>query len=1383
MDTKLARRLGVVILAGLFLALSGQSGILTDVWAQQQPEKCKVSFSLEPNRGETQPGGSVRFEIKGTVESGNCSWVYSVKPGKEVPEAVTLSFDPEDRIIVDPNKPGISQASAQVSQHMDEARYRLPIKIVAINTDNDEQVETMIRVFRLTVQEKQQDHPDRRPIIEVSPEAIRFEDVAVNDEKRQELTIRNQGTANLRIRRITIRRAKEVPFSWDAAKEATCRPREAQNGKRPEGPLCVIKPGEEEKIIVRFAPQRQVPFETTLVIESNDPDTPEVLIALEGLTKESGRPAGEPDIDVQPLHIDFGAVGPNAESNRTVTISNKGAGILEIRPLRISKQVARSFTFCGERPAAQRLAARDSLSVELCFRPREDGPFEEELIINSNDPDEPQVRVTLRGQVRRTPAGTGEPDIEVRPTKVEFGSVNVGGRAQETIIVKNIGDAPLEVTRYEFAPPSATAFFFCGIRGPQAVTLGPGEEHELLLCFTPDTTKSYEGSLVIHSSDPDKQRFSVPLSGTGRRAEEPDAEPSDEAGRRSGASSSDRSILQVIWQDIFYPIITMVTGDDSQSPVESTLPPDVTPSVVRADGAGAVIWRGFAQEWDDTNHRLGRLTNFIDQTDCDIDLYLSANAYMVDLSPNFDADYYYCNSTLNYAASSGIGEDTADFDTYYSQIVAKDVTFYTGTETFSLTGTEGATLDRERTVEIPFEAISADVGDRGVAIINGFDINNLTTSPDKLEALQIRIRDVSLNEANRTAEFDIEVKLKADCKSAECGDESSQWPPDILPEWLAEWLELAEAVPGPYDCNYVLGQCNRTDYELSVTYLLIVGGRDAFDFKAMESDPIEYEWKGTSNDSKALNPQDHWIQTTILGEPGYDEAIPAFKGINLYLNQSDGDGGHWMKRWESIVIPRSYDSVSGSADVELRLVFQAWDPDVTFWRTSEKDLSVRKGGSAAAYASLALLQFKTAALNHTSIKDLSYGPVNAASGPTIEEENFGTCELVPCVDLGVYAYPENVRNAEDTFEMTYRVIVDNFGNDPTSDNVKVRLTLEGAGGAAAVQEPLSGSLAPGQSSEIVSFTFDVPKVTRDLLGDVPEGTTTACFSVEDLGNPIWAGSFSGPRSPVEWDFSDNEMCLDINAAYWKPDYTFAYGSPKLQQLENGAFQYQYAIQNVGPVSGPFLAEAETASYLDAGIIKGPEAIPALSVGEKTGLYYSGEVSCRGVARVLSIGIDIDNAIVEGSETNNVGGTGLCEFEFIPELERDLRSIWLRTGTNPYELIPSDVLADLHESPADVNARLDEMFDNMFDNMKTGPILPGPVFNAVIFNSQGDVVRTVTVPSLNVLRAMVNPTEKAIYAQGDSKPSSAERTGGIGTVPTLIAAGALLAITISVLASF
>ena len=124
------------------------------------------------------------------------------------------------------------------------------------------------------------------------------------------------------------------------------------------------------------------------------------------------------------------------------------------------------------------------------------------LRIESSDPDRPEVLVPLVVEV------SGHPDLSIQAEVLDFGQVAVGASGRRSLRLWNRGTADLLLSSMVTNHP---AF----LSGPSPSILAPGSKRSVDITFSPTAADRAEGSLFIHSNDPNRPDLVVALSGEG----------------------------------------------------------------------------------------------------------------------------------------------------------------------------------------------------------------------------------------------------------------------------------------------------------------------------------------------------------------------------------------------------------------------------------------------------------------------------------------------------------------------------------------------------------------------------------------------------------------------------------------------------------------------------------------------------------------------------------------------------------------------------------------------------------------------------------------------------------------------------------------------------
>lgn len=161
-----------------------------------------------------------------------------------------------------------------------------------------------------------------------------------------------------------------------------------------------------------------------LRIRSNDPGRPEAVIPA------ALHVTGAPDASVAPSALDFDTVFVGTERALDLVVSNFGSEPLEVIPAPLAVGPFRAD------PSPFSLPPADSRTIPVRYEPAAAGSDTATLVLATNDPDEPEIRIPLRG------AGLPPPDIVVAPPSYDE-ALRSGETALRTLRIENVGESDL----------------------------------------------------------------------------------------------------------------------------------------------------------------------------------------------------------------------------------------------------------------------------------------------------------------------------------------------------------------------------------------------------------------------------------------------------------------------------------------------------------------------------------------------------------------------------------------------------------------------------------------------------------------------------------------------------------------------------------------------------------------------------------------------------------------------------------------------------------------------------------------------------------------------------------------------------------------------------
>ncbi len=212
----------------------------------------------------------------------------------------------------------------------------------------------------------------------------------------------------------------------------------------------------------------------------------------------------DPEIDVEPRDLEFGEVRLSDTESQNVTVTNDGAGPLDIGSLNLAGDGADQYELATD-PSGETVAPDENTTIEVSFVPDARSNAPATLEIPSDDPESPLVEVSLNG--------TGiAPQFEVlTDDPIRFGSVDptTDETTDETIEIENRGNEPLTIENV--ALRDGDVFTVTDEPG----TIEAGETATVTVRFEPNVGGSFADRLTIATDDPTRERASLRLTGTG----------------------------------------------------------------------------------------------------------------------------------------------------------------------------------------------------------------------------------------------------------------------------------------------------------------------------------------------------------------------------------------------------------------------------------------------------------------------------------------------------------------------------------------------------------------------------------------------------------------------------------------------------------------------------------------------------------------------------------------------------------------------------------------------------------------------------------------------------------------------------------------------------
>ncbi len=353
--------------------------------------------------------------------------------------------------------------------------------------------------------------------VRVEPEQLDFGYIAVNNGKVEQVKIVNATGGEIELSRIAI--TPELPEFQLVSAPDDGYPMEA---------------GSEKTLNVEYYPGEVGESSTTLRIDTDHPDYPELEVALLGCSDPDGCGGGDDDgadddaadddagdddaadcgeIDVTPDPVDFGVVEIGQTGVESVTVHNVGSAILVLDDVTVS---GAEFSHVGISTPAQ-IQAGGTKQFSVKFTPTVTTPATGTLTIASCDAANPQFSVPLQGSGEE-PCPTCEPDIDVSTLNIDYGDITVGP-VSETFTISNTGTDPLTLFGVQGSSSMAGGVVAITLGNPNAV-IPAGSSEYFTAEWTPaggaqclDGLDAGQNYITIQSDDPDEPTVLIELGG------------------------------------------------------------------------------------------------------------------------------------------------------------------------------------------------------------------------------------------------------------------------------------------------------------------------------------------------------------------------------------------------------------------------------------------------------------------------------------------------------------------------------------------------------------------------------------------------------------------------------------------------------------------------------------------------------------------------------------------------------------------------------------------------------------------------------------------------------------------------------------------------------
>lgn len=138
------------------------------------------------------------------------------------------------------------------------------------------------------------------------------------------------------------------------------------------------------------------------------------------------------------------------------------------------------------------------------------GAFRKDIDVETDVAGQSEIQLVMSGNVKETPG----PKISATPRKLETGPIKMGESKELSVVIKNVGELPLNITKV-IGQGSQHVYFDDSKTG--ALTIAPAQSQTLPLIVQPIRKGSFTDRIAILSNakNAPKGGFIIMLSGSG----------------------------------------------------------------------------------------------------------------------------------------------------------------------------------------------------------------------------------------------------------------------------------------------------------------------------------------------------------------------------------------------------------------------------------------------------------------------------------------------------------------------------------------------------------------------------------------------------------------------------------------------------------------------------------------------------------------------------------------------------------------------------------------------------------------------------------------------------------------------------------------------------
>lgn len=316
------------------------------------------------------------------------------------------------------------------------------------------------------------------PNIEVSPLELTFA-TEVYGKQTKTLTIKNRGTLPLTVNALGFDQATGPDFTLPS---------------KPKLPL-VVEPNQTVTLEVLYHPKDTKEDVGLLEIQSNDPDSPTIKVNLKGKAQGCY-------MEAAPTSLHF-----TKPLTQSFSVINQGNKPCIYKVAYFGPNSSTNFGFSSPVPRQQEIGPGQKLTFEVKFEPKGPGKESGEVVVEMDNPNQPEVKVQLTSEIK----STKDCDIVATPQSLDFGLLEVGKSKQLKVEIKNLG-----FDRCSLQSESLNGSRDFKVTKPfpaGGIVLASEDVYSTTISFTPTGQDTSVGTLIYSSKDKRISNISIKVRG------------------------------------------------------------------------------------------------------------------------------------------------------------------------------------------------------------------------------------------------------------------------------------------------------------------------------------------------------------------------------------------------------------------------------------------------------------------------------------------------------------------------------------------------------------------------------------------------------------------------------------------------------------------------------------------------------------------------------------------------------------------------------------------------------------------------------------------------------------------------------------------------------